>query len=232
MPDLHNHIGLYAITDARWMPDDTALLQKTEAVLDAGVRLIQYRNKSGDASLLLRQARALARLCHDYGATFVVNDDVELALASGARGVHLGQHDGCLHQARARLGSQAIIGRTCHANHTLAQQAAAEGADYVAFGCCFPSQTKQDAPPASPAFLQTTRDIPLPRVAIGGISPDKVTDLLDCGIHLIAVSAGLFAAKDPGQAAQQYLKALSHSHPIPSTHYTTEVTYDSLVRTV
>lgn len=147
--------GLYAITDSQLLAGK--FLQYVEAALDGGVTLLQYRDKSSDEARRLREAEALHSLCERYKTQLIINDDAELAARIGV-GVHLGQTDGPLTPARALLGRQAIIGSTCHAQLELAEQAAKEGASYVAFGRFFNSSTKPGAPTASLELL--TRPAP------------------------------------------------------------------------
>lgn len=139
--------GLYAITDATLLPDDAHLHRAVAAAIRGGARIIQYRDKSNHTEKRLRQARMLVDLCRTAEVPLLINDDLPLAVASGARGVHLGQSDTALSAAREQLGADAIIGITCHDQLALAQAAEAGGADYVAFGAFFPSRTKPGAPP-------------------------------------------------------------------------------------
>lgn len=182
--------GLYAITDPALTPADT-LLPACEAALKGGARLIQYRDKTADAATQLETARHLKGLCERYDAKLLINDSFELALQSGAHGVHLGQSDGSISHARQALGKAAIIGVTCHGKLALAHKAELEGADYVAFGRFFPSHTKPHAPGAELAILNT--DLTVPKVAIGGINPDNAARVIGAGAHAIAVIHGLFA---------------------------------------
>lgn len=195
--------GLYAITDSQLL-DGGRLLPYVEAALKGGTRLLQYRDKSDDASRRLREAEALRELCARYGATLLINDDAELAARLGVS-VHLGQTDGSLAAARALLGRQAIIGGTCHASLELAEKAIAEGASYVAFGRFFNSQTKPGAPAASIELLEQARDrFPqVPRVAIGGVTLENAPELIAHGADLIAVIHALFAADSPDEVEQR-----------------------------
>ena len=195
--------GVYAITDPDRCGDD--LLATAAAALAGGVRLLQYRNKRADPLRRRAEAIALADLCHRHDALFLVNDDPDLALASGADGVHLGQNDATLAAARERLGPDAIIGVTCHADLDLARAAFAGGADYVAFGRFFPSRTKPEAPPADLTVLEKARaafDRPL--CAIGGIQPEHVPRLRRAGADMVAVIHGIFGAADITAAARAY----------------------------
>ncbi|WP_286912714.1 thiamine phosphate synthase, partial [Pseudomonas sp. UBA6315] len=182
--------GLYAITDSQLLAG--RFLSHVEAALEGGVCLLQYRDKSDDAARRLREAEALMKLCERYGTELIINDDAELAARLGV-GVHLGQTDGPLTPARALLGRQAIIGSTCHAQLDLAQQAASEGASYVAFGRFFNSVTKPGAPAANVELLEQARaQVKLPIAVIGGITLDNAAPLVAHGADLLAVIHGLF----------------------------------------
>ena len=193
--------GLYAITDSqllagKWVP-------YIEAALDGGLALLQYRDKSSDEARRLREAEALRDLCARYNAHLIINDDAELAARLGV-GVHLGQTDGPLTPARALLGRQAIIGSTCHSQIELGEQAAKEGASYVAFGRFFNSSTKPGAPTATLDVLDEARArIKLPICVIGGITLDNAAPLVDHGADLLAVVHGLFGAESPQEVTRR-----------------------------
>ncbi|MFJ4391737.1 thiamine phosphate synthase [Pseudomonas soli] len=198
--------GLYAITDSQLLAG--RFLSHVEAALEGGVRLLQYRDKSDDTAHRLREAEALKTLCERYGTELIINDDAELAARLGV-GVHLGQTDGPLTPARALLGRQAIIGSTCHANLELAQQAAEEGASYVAFGRFFNSVTKPGAPAASVELLEQARaQVKLPIAVIGGITLDNAAPLVAHGADLLAVIHGLFGA-DSAQEVTRRARAFN-----------------------
>ncbi len=181
-----------------------------EQALQGGARTVQYRHKKASAALRLEQAKALNQLVRQYQGIFLVNDDPALAQDCGAHGVHLGQSDNSLQQARALLGDKAIIGISCHDSMTLALEAQQEGADYVALGRFYPSQTKPDAPQASLQQLQMIRQkVDLPLVAIGGILPQHLKALIGYGADAVAVVQGLFAAQNVSQRAQQYSEFFS-----------------------
>ncbi len=186
---------LYAITHSAWMPGK-ALVTKTEAALKGGCRLVQYRDKSGDQSRRRREAKCLLDLCRDFGAQLVINDDIELAASLGAQGVHLGQGDAPLELARERLGPQALVGITCHDRIDLAQTALASGANYVAFGRFFSSQTKPHASAATLDLLTKARDLAAPCVAIGGVNLDNAAALYAAGASCLATSESLFRQSD------------------------------------
>ena len=163
---------------------------------------LQYRSKHADAATRGREARALQALCAQAGTPLVVNDDVALASAVGAAGVHLGEDDADIAQSRARLGSAAIIGSSCYDDLERAETAARAGASYVAFGAFFPSPTKPRARRATLALLREAAPLGLARVAIGGITPDNAAPLVAAGADLIAVISGVFEAPDPVAAAR------------------------------
>lgn len=204
--------GLYAITDSTLMPDDETMLAQLTQALDGGARIVQYRDKSSDSAHRLRQAQRLNELCTRYAVPLLINDDVELALASGAAGVHLGQQDGSLTAARQRLGSAAIIGITCHDQLDLALQARAGQADYVAFGAFFPSATKPEAKPAPLSLLHRARQqLDCPIVAIGGISVDNAAQIIEAGADMVAVIHALFASADIQARAEQFARLFNDS---------------------
>lgn len=192
--------GLYLITPDE--ADTSRLLARVTAVLPHAA-LLQYRNKTADAALRGAQAEALAVLCRDHGVPLVINDDAALALAVGAAGVHLGEDDGDIAVARGLLGENAIIGMSCYDDLSRAGTAAAAGAGYVAFGAFFPSTTKPNARHATPGLLRDSAGLGLPRVAIGGITPDNARELVDAGADLLAVIGGVFDAPDPAAAARR-----------------------------
>lgn len=203
--------GLYGITDSTLMPDDHTLLDAVESALKGGASIIQYRDKSDDGEKRLRQARALNQLCQRYQVPLLINDDAQLAFDSGASGVHLGQSDGSLQQARELLGTDAIIGITCHDQLELALQARKAGADYVAFGAFFASQTKPDARPAPLSLLQEARaQLDCPIVAIGGLSVDNASQVISAGADLVAVVHALFAADDINVRAQAFSRLFAN----------------------
>lgn len=191
--------GLYLITPDE--TDDTRLLERVTAALTAQPALLQYRNKTLPPARRWKQALAVAALCRSHAVPLIVNDDPELAHAVGAQGVHLGSADAPLTEARALLGTQAIIGISCAADLQRARRAAADGADYVAFGAFFPTPRKPNAPRATPELLARAAALGLPRVAIGGIGNDNAAHLIAAGADLIAVIGAVFDSDDPRAAA-------------------------------
>ncbi len=195
--------GVYLIT-----PDETdtaRLLAQLQPLLGAGVPWLQYRNKLADAALRLEQATALQGLCEQAGVALVINDDAALAKAVGAAGVHLGEDDGDIAAARALLGPGTIVGASCYDQLALAQSAVAAGASYVAFGAFFPSRTKANTRHADAALLHGAAMLGVPRVAIGGLTPDNAAPIIAAGADLIAVISGVFQAPDPRAALRAYL---------------------------
>lgn len=192
--------GLYAITDG----PRANLRAAVEAALRGGAAIVQYRDKSADGERRRAETGELLDLCHGFGVSLIVNDDVELAAAVGADGVHLGEHDGDIAAARLRLGADAIIGVSCYNSLDRAAQHAAAGADYLAFGAFFASPSKPLARRASIDLLREAGSIGLPLVAIGGVTPDNAQPLIDAGADFVAAISGVFAAADPSAAARRY----------------------------
>jgi thiamine-phosphate pyrophosphorylase len=203
--------GLYAITPDE--PDTNRLLARVETVLRAGASWLQYRNKAASDDLRAEQALVLQSLCSRFKVPLIINDDWALAAAVGAAGAHLGEDDGELALARHELGAGAILGASCYNDLKLARQAAFAGATYIAFGAFFASPTKPNARQASPDLLREAAALGLPRVAIGGITPDNARPLLEAGADLIAVISGVFEAPDPTAATRAYLSCFEDSHP-------------------
>jgi len=196
--------GLYAITEDRALSAGEACVA-VEAALRGGASLVQYRDKSGDHRRRLAAATALRVLCTRYRVPLLINDDVELARAVGADGVHLGRDDLDVRQARARLPDHSLIGVSCYNRFELAQRAVDAGADYVAFGSFFASPTKPQAVAATPDLLRRARtELSVPTVAIGGISPENGAALVRAGADMLAVISAVFAAPDIAAAARAF----------------------------
>lgn len=195
--------GLYVITDP--VLCDDALVEKVTQALLGGARIVQYRNKQATAAQRLQQARALHSLCQKHRALFIVNDDVALAKQIKANGLHIGQSDIPVTEARAQLGPQIIIGMSCHNSLAAAIRAQAQGADYVAFGRFFSSRTKPEAPAADMATLtQAHQQLDIPLVAIGGINPENAQALIHAGADMLAVIHAIFGQTNIQQAAQHF----------------------------
>lgn len=197
---MFNARGLYAITNGPRIDLERAVT----AALDGGACVIQYRDKTADASRRKVEATMLAGLCASHEVPLIVNDDIDLALACGAAGVHLGAGDAGIAAARARLGHEAIIGVSCYDSLDQARRAADEGADYIAFGAFHPSPTKPLAPLANPELLVAARSFGIPLVAIGGITPDNAPLLIAAGADCTAVISSLFDAEDIESVARRF----------------------------
>lgn len=195
--------GLYAIT-----PDETdteRLLALVQAALQGGAAIVQYRNKQADSALRREQALALLPLCRRAGAPLIVNDDLDIAVAIDADGLHLGADDGDLAAARAALGPGKLLGASCYDRLELAIEARDRGADHVAFGAVFPSSTKPGAVRAPlTLFGQAPSAVGLPAVAIGGINLENAPAVVAAGAHAIAVISALFDAPDVEQQARAF----------------------------
>ena len=193
--------GLYAVTPD--LADTRVLLARVAAALAGGASAIQYRNKTASRALQREQASALASLVAASGATFIVNDDPELAREVGADGVHVGEDDADLARARSMLGAApSIIGVSCYNDFARAERAAREGADYIAFGSFFPSPTKPAARRAGTDLIVRARALGVPVVAIGGITAHNAPLLIEAGADAIAVISAVFDAPDSTAAAR------------------------------
>jgi thiamine-phosphate pyrophosphorylase len=195
--------GLYAITPET--PDGTRLLADVEAALAGGCRLVQYRDKTSAAPERVARAQALRRLTLAHNARLVINDDMALTVLVKADGVHLGREDGNLAAARAILGPTRLLGASCYADFSAAQQAATAGADYVAFGAVHPSATKPNATSAAvDLFFQAKTALAAASCAIGGITLNNAPALIAAGADLLAVITDLFSAPDIAARAAAY----------------------------
>lgn len=196
--------GLYAITDSTLIPPGQ-LTNCVSLAIAGGAQVIQYRNKQAPAHTCLREASALATLCHQHNVPLIINDDADLVAATGASGIHLGKTDAPIPHVRAQLGPDAIIGVSCYNDLERAIAAAQAGADYVAFGRFFPSHSKPEAVPAEITLLEHARmQLDLPIVAIGGITPANGQALLAAGANLLAAIHGVFGQPDIRATAAQY----------------------------
>jgi thiamine-phosphate pyrophosphorylase len=193
--------GLYVIIDPAVAParDEVEIAR---AALEGGARLIQLRDKTRGKGLQLTVAEALHRLCRERGALFIVNDHVDLALAAGADGVHVGQKDLPVATVR-RLAPAMLIG--CSTNNAEeARRAEADGADYVSVGRLFPTGSKDDTRPATKETLRAVKAaVSLPVCAIGGINESNIDDVIAAGAEMAAVIAAVIAAADVSAAARR-----------------------------
>lgn len=194
--------GLYAITDPELLPE-AVLGERVAAAVSGGARVVQYRDKTADTATRRRRAALVLDACRQGGALCIINDDPRLAAELGADGVHLGRDDDGLEQARALLGPDRLIGVSCYDEAGRARAAAAAGADYIGIGSVWPSATKPAAVRAPLALLrELAGSLPVPVVAIGGITRDNAEETVAAGAHAVAVIRDLFADPDPRAAAQ------------------------------
>ena len=201
------NLRLYAVTDRAWTGKMT-LLEQVEAALQGGATCVQLREKSLDPDAFLAEARAMAALCRRYGVPFLVNDNLDIALASGADGVHVGQDDLPVEEVRRRVGSRMIVGVSAH-NVREALAAQAGGADYLGAGAVFGTATKKNVTPlARQTLCDICRAVQIPVVAIGGVGPDNLMQLAGTGVAGAAVVSAIFGAPDI-TAACRHLRALS-----------------------
>lgn len=196
--------GLYVITDPNLIPTGVEALSSTvEEALRGGARIVQYRNKTAPYDQQLAEAKALRSLTREYGAIFLINDSLDLCLASDADGIHIGQSDGSIKPIRERLGPR-ILGVTCHNSIELANRAIGQGADYCAFGAMFPSPTKPQAKPCSLATLQEASKLPVPICAIGGINTENALKVRNHGANMLAVISGVFGQPSVRASAKAF----------------------------
>ena len=189
------HMLLYAVTDRAWIGTQT-LYQQVEAALKGGATCVQLREKELDEAAFLQEAKELCALCRRYGVPFIVNDNVDVAQACGADGVHVGQEDMKAGEVRRRVGEDMILGVSVHTVEE-ARRAVRDGADYLGLGAVFPTSTKTDADQMS---NETLRDIcgavEIPVVAIGGLNRDNILRLSGSGVDGAALVSAIFGAED------------------------------------
>ena len=189
-------LQLYAVTDRQWTGRQT-LIQQLEAALQGGVTLVQLREKDLDDAAFLAEAREVVALCHRYGVPCLINDNLPVALAAGADGVHVGQEDQPVAAIRRQVGPDFLIGATA--------------ADYLGVGACFPSPTKPNAKGITrEALADICAAVSLPVVAIGGITLQNARQLQGVGMAGLAVISSLFAAPDITTAARDLLALSRH----------------------
>lgn len=186
---------LYAITDRRWT-GKKSLYEQIEDALKGGVTIVQLREKDLPQDEFIREASKIKQLCHKYNVPLIINDDVDVAIKSGADGVHVGIKDAPVCEIRKRFGNNFIIGATCK---TVAQAIEAEksGADYMGVGAVFPSPTKKDAIRITKEeLIDICSSVSIPAVAIGGITIDNLSEIKGTGVAGVAVISAIFAAED------------------------------------
>lgn len=207
----HQHLWrshLYLVTS----PIDT-LLDVVEAALRGGLTLLQYREKTANDAVRLEQAIKLRQLCHAYGALFIINDRVDLALAVDADGVHLGQQDLPIAVARQLLGTQRLIGRST-TNLAEMQGALAEGADYIGVGPVYETPTKVGKAAIGLEYITyVSNNCPIPWFAIGGIDANNINHVIDAGATRVAVVRSLMQAEQPTLVTQYFLSQLNRIKP-------------------
>jgi len=196
--------GLYAITDEKLMSVDD-FSSMAETALNSGVSVLQYRDKSHNTEKRLAQALQLKKMCDQNNITFIINDDVDLAVAVDADGVHIGINDSSYASARELLGKNKIIGVTCYNQFETALQAERLGADYIAFGSFFASSVKPDAVVASrDLLLRAKQELSIPVCAIGGITLYNSAELINAGADMLAIITGVFGADDIQLACESF----------------------------
>ena len=196
--------GLYAITSAADVDPDR-LVSRVGAAIDGGAVMIQYRAKARTDRERRTAASRLLGLCRARRVPLIVNDDPVLAADIGADGVHVGRDDGDVRSARSIVGNRCIVGASCYDRLDLALAAADDGATYVAFGSFFASPTKPHAVSAPSSLLSSARDrLDVPVVAIGGITADNGTSLIEAGARFLAAIDGVFGGDDVEHAARAY----------------------------
>jgi thiamine-phosphate pyrophosphorylase len=189
------------------------LFETVEAALKGGLTLVQYREKTADDTVRLEQAKKLRQLCHTYGAIFIINDRVDLALAVDADGVHLGQQDMPIAIARELLGPQRLIGRST-TNPEEMQGAIAEGADYIGVGPVYETPTKADKAAAGLGYVSyAAKNCPIPWFAIGGIDTNNINDVVEAGAFRVSVVRSLMQAEQPTLVTQYLLSQLNLIKP-------------------
>ena len=193
---------LYAVTDRAWVGKQT-LLEQIEDALKGGATIVQLREKELDDEAFLQEAIATKALCQKYGVPLIINDNVDVALKSGADGVHVGIEDTSVAEIRSRVASDFIIGATCKTPEQ-AKSAEAAGADYMGVGAVFPSPTKTTALRITNEQLQEIIcSVSIPAVAIGGITQDNVLELAGSQVSGVAVVSAIFGAEDIERATAQ-----------------------------
>ncbi len=198
---------LYVILDAGLVHG--SILELGKHLIGAGVRLLQYRDKTGTAAAMLQTSKVLARIANDGGATFFVNDRPDIAFLAGAKGAHVGQDDLSVEQARAIMGPARWVGVSTH-NREQFVRAAATSADYIAIGPVFPTKSKANPDPVVGAeMIREFRSMTgKPIVAIGGIDLDRVEVILRAGADSVAVISDILQAPDPKERARQFVEKL------------------------
>ena len=201
--------GLYAITPDY---DDTPMLiDKVAEAVEAGISVLQYRNKEASQQLKMHQASLIKDICYQNEVPFIINDDFALCDILDADGVHLGEDDATIDDVRRVLGLNRIIGISCYNDGERVQTMLSKACDYIALGACFLSSTKPNAPHASTEFIKKVMTkANKPVVAIGGINLDNCRSVLDCGVNAIAVVNDIFSSRDITQTVKTFNEILKN----------------------
>lgn len=201
------HMLLYAVTDRAWTGRQT-LYEQVEAALRGGVTCVQLREKELDEDAFLREAKELCALCRRYGVPFIVNDNVDIAIACGADGIHVGQEDMAAGEVRKRVGEDMILGVSVHTVEE-ARRAVENGADYLGLGAVFPTSTKTDVDQMSNETLRAICGaVEVPITAIGGLNRSNILQLSGSGVDGVALVSAIFSAEDIEGACRE-LRALA-----------------------
>ena len=202
----HWNLRLYLITDEYCLPPGRNLFDAVEEALQAGVTLVQYREKNGQGKGMLEKARKLIALCHKYNVPLLVNDRLDIAILSGADGVHLGLDDIPVAEARRLAGEDFLIGATAH-NVEEALAAEAAGADYLGCGAVFATHTKKDTVPLGLDGLQAIRQsVRIPITGIAGITTENYQQVLGTGADGVAVVSGILGADSISDTVTRFLR--------------------------
>ena len=201
------HMLLYAVTDQAWTGKQT-LYEQVEAALKGGVTCVQLREKDLEEGAFFQEAKEICDLCRRYGVPFIVNDNVEIAIACGADGIHVGQEDLAAGEVRHRVGENMILGVSVHTVEE-ARQAVRDGADYLGLGAVFPTGTKTDADVMPGDMLRAICGaVDVPTVAIGGLNRSNILQLSGSGVDGAALVSAIFGAEDIEEACRE-LRALA-----------------------
>ncbi|MCK4931744.1 MAG: thiamine phosphate synthase [Candidatus Aminicenantes bacterium] len=199
---------LHVITDTA-LQSRFSHLELARMAIAGGADTIQFRQKEGSTRNLIEIAQQLKQICTGMGVTFIVNDRLDVAIASDSDGVHLGQDDFPIDLARDLLGDQKIIGGSA-VTLEKAQKCLVDGADYVGFGPVYPTTSKADAGPVTgiDLMIKVIETVPLPLIAIGGVTKDNTLEVMEAGAHGIAVISAVCCQESPEQATQELSQAL------------------------
>ena len=198
-------VRLYAVTDRKWL-GGKSLAGAVEEALRGGATMVQLREKNISEEELISEAKELLSICHRYAAPLLIDNDVEACTSSGADGVHLGQSDMPVREARALLGPDRIIGATAH-NAEEAVRAEQDGADYLGSGAAFVTRSKSDAVPIRfETYRAITSSVKIPVCAIGGINAENIEKLAGYGLSGVAVIEGIFAQENIREACRNLLR--------------------------